>query len=115
MSRHLFYFAALPVVIVFASPFLLMICFGLQTPHLKRYGRLYAKATFTGYKRGLRNQHENTALLKVAGCVGKEDSRFYVGKKCVFVYRVSTSVCYSWHILGLLFEIRALTSFVMLF
>lgn len=66
-----------------------MICFGFQKPHLKRFGRLYAKATFTGYKRGLRNQHENTALLKVGGCVNKQDSWFYVGKKCVFVYRVS--------------------------
>ncbi|PIO65799.1 ribosomal protein L35Ae, partial [Teladorsagia circumcincta] len=58
---------------------------------------LYVKAVFTGFKRGLRTQSEHTALLKLDGVFNKDDAKFYIGKRAVYLYKAhnkTTSLVY---------------------
>ena len=52
--------------------------------------RLYVKGVMTGFKRGLRNQHEHTSLLKIQNVNDKASTNFYLGKRVCFIYKAQT-------------------------
>ena len=49
--------------------------------------RLFCRGKVLGYKRGLRNQHPQTSLIKIEGVRSKKESHFYLGKRLAFVYK----------------------------
>merc|ERR1712216_604996 len=54
--------------------------------------RLYVKGVMMGFKRGLRNQHENTAILKIENVKEAAATSFYVGKRVCYIYKAKNEV-----------------------
>merc|ERR1712036_12803 len=50
-------------------------------------GRLYVRGVFTGYSRGLKNQHENQAIVKLEGVNDKSGTAWYLGKRVAYCYK----------------------------
>ena len=53
--------------------------------------RLWVKSKFTGFRRNRETQTPGQALLRIDGVNDAKSANYYLGKRCVYIYRASKS------------------------
>merc|ERR1711890_27893 len=56
----------------------------------KTGSRLYVKGVVAGFKGSLAKQYNHTNLIKIQGVDDTEDTKFYLGKRIMYMYRAKT-------------------------
>ena len=53
--------------------------------------RLWVKSRFTGFRRNRETQRPNKALLRIEGVNDAKTANYYLGKRCVYIYKAGTT------------------------
>ena len=52
--------------------------------------RLWVRSKFLGFRRNRDNQHANQAILRLEGVNDSQSAKYYLGKRCVYIYKAPT-------------------------
>ena len=55
--------------------------------HKRAPVRLWVRSKFLGFRRNRDNQHANQAILKLEGVNDAKSTKYYLGKRCVYIYK----------------------------